>query len=230
VSVQVVTVFAPREPRAMEYLPLLRLLRDTARRFGHSFVVVTDAKLGPEFEQMRTALPASLMPAMIAGVVHRLRVGDYDKQPDFVFCDADCLIARSLDEAFTGDFDLGLTRRADRACPINNGAMYVDRRGYTRAARFFDSALATCKQHWGADQEAISAAANPVPDEDDVIGERFGCRVKFLSMLRYAIVPKSKLKEHRRSAPFVVHFKGKEPKAWMEDYARTFLLNTESTS
>lgn len=223
-QVHVVTVFAPRDPIAdvppwQDYLPLLKLQRDSARWFGHRHTVVTDANLGAEFDTLRTPLDADLMPAMITGVITRLESGG---SSHIVFLDCDCLVVRDLESAFDGDtFDVGLTHRANEKSPINNGAMYVNRSGIVAALPFFRHAWALCGTHWGGDQEAISQAAAPVPD-DDGFGVRHNCRIGFLNMKRYAGVPKAHLQPHKES--LVVHFKG-ETKKWMADYANAFLFS-----
>jgi hypothetical protein len=151
-------------------------------------------------------------------VIKRLEMGG---DSDIVFVDADCLINRELSSAFTG-FDLGLTRRADPISPINNGAMYVARHGIDRARDFFCKALTLCGGHWGADQEAISQAAAPVPDVECRV-ERDGMLIEFLSMRQYGAVPKVPGEKHK-NFPFVIHFKG-ATKDWAEAYARRFIFH-----
>lgn len=204
---------------------MLRLQRDSARWFGHRHTVITDANLGAEFDTLRTPLDADLMPAMISGVLARLRSGG--PASHIVFLDCDCLVLKNLEEAFEGDlFDIGLTYRANAVAPINNGAMYVNVSGIPAALGFFQHAWALCGTHWGADQEAISKAAAPVPQKDRMAVRR-GCRVGFLNMKRYAAVPKSHLSQHGAES-FVAHFKG-QTKRWMEDYATAFIFQGEAS-
>ncbi len=100
--------------------------------------------------------------------------------------------------------------------------MYVTCDGAAAALRFFSAAFYQCADHWGGDQEAISAMAAPVPT-DDRIELRAGARVAFVSMRMHAAVPKRKGYVHQCN-PYVVHFKG-ETKAWMKTYADRFVLN-----
>lgn len=229
-TVHVCSVFAPRDPIAethppwAEYIPMLRLQRDSARWFGHRHTVITDANLDSEFDTLRTPLDADLMPAMISGVLARLQSGG--PASHIVFLDCDCLVLKNLDEAFEGElFDVGLTHRANDVAPINNGAMYVNASGIPAASGFFRHAWALCGTHWGADQEAISKAAEPVPHKDCVAVRR-GCRIGFLDMKRYAAVPKRHLSQHGGES-FVAHFKG-QTKRWMEDYANAFIFQGEA--
>lgn len=222
-TVQVVTVYTPR-PRSeqwMDYLPLIRAQRASALRFGHRHLVVTDVDLGSEFETMRTQLPENLMQAMIAGVVARLAVPTVHNT---VFVDADCLVARELDSAFIDNYDIGLTHRFNPVSPINNGVMYVMANSFAKAHSFYKYALSICGTHWGGDQEAISDAASPVPEQDGY-GIRFGCNIKFMNMKRYAAVPKEHLSKHGAES-YVIHFKGKT-KEWMLDYANAYILAGE---
>lgn len=227
-TVHVCSVFAPRDPIVdgpsswQEYLPLLRLQRDSARWFGHRHSVVTDSDLGSEFDLFRTNLDDDLMRAMIAGVVARLHAGG---NSHIVFLDVDCLVARNLDSVFAENlWDVGLTHRENDVAPINNGVMYVRADAISSVLPFFKRAWALCGTHWGADQEAISKAAAPVPKDDCVI-PRNGLRIGFLNMKRYAAVPKNHLSKHGAET-FVVHFKGKT-KEWMADYANEFIFKGE---
>lgn len=223
IPVDVVTVWAPRpsDPHwRNDYVKLLALQRDTALRFGHKHVVVTDAELDG-FDTLFVPLGKELMPAMINGVIAYL-LAKHDGHSDIVFVDADCLVARDLSDAFAeDDFDIGLTHREDPIAPINNGAMYIHRDADLAALDFFESAQALCGIHWGADQEAISAAAAPVPNKD-CIEERNGVRFAFLSMRTHGVVPKVRGARHY-SDPYIVHFKG-ETKAWAQEYADRYIL------
>lgn len=212
----VVTPFAPRpdHPLWMDYLPLLRLLGASARRFGHRHRVVTDAEL-PGFETLRVALPAELMPAILAENVAYLETWD-DSHP-VVFADCDCLVMRDLGGAFDGSFDIGLTHRDNPADPINNGVIYLAAGARTAALAFFRRALAVCGTEWGADQWAVAAAAAPVPDEDGV-QVRNGVRYAFLPMVTHQAIP-SNPPHWQKGNPFVVHFKGRRDKALMTSYA-----------
>lgn len=229
-SVEVVTVWAPRmnhEKWRDDYLPLLDLQRATAHRFGHKHTIMTDDSHMMEWaDAVVTLLPMELMQAMIAGVVERLR---RPVDSHLLFVDVDVLIHRNLESAFEGvDFDLGLTNRAHPTAPINNGVMLVPEHGAAGALLFFEEALRICGTHWGADQEAISKAASPIPSHlDRVVIKRppYG-RIGYLSMKSYAAVPKVRAHRHDRN-PFCVHFKG-ETKAWAAEYAQLFILGGES--
>lgn len=217
--VVVVTVYAhrPKHPKFIDYMPFLRAQRDSALRLDHEHVVVTDTDLGGEFRQIRTPLQAELMPAMIEGVLVGLRA--CNGKSHVVLVDIDCLINKPLGKAFlSGVWDLGLTSRNSAVAPINNGAMYVNADGTAKAIVFFERALSLCGTHWGADQEAISEAAAPVPDSERV-EIRQGARIGFLSMKTHAAVPAKVMAAHDS---YVVHFKG-EKKSWMLAYAKRFL-------
>jgi hypothetical protein len=203
-TVEVVTVWAPRQHHDKwrnDYLTLLELQKRTAEHFGHSHTVVSDHIELYGFNVLHAPLSWELMPAMIDGVIARL---NFPAKPrtDLVFVDADVLVARDLAGAFSEDWDLGLTRRAHDRAEINNGAMYVRATAREKAAEFFDRALERCGTHWGADQEAISAEAGPVPTQSGKVEYRGTLRVGYLSMKTHNAVPKiAGVKHHNR--PFV---------------------------
>jgi hypothetical protein len=227
-SVEVCTVWAPRpnhEKWRDDYLDLLALQRKTALQFGHVHTVVTDGAALPGFDCLQVRdMPESLMKAMIDGVLARLNEPVHS---NLLFVDVDVLIGRSLDEAFPGTFDLGLTFRDHPTAPINNGAMYVSHEGARAAKRFFCRAMELCGDHWGGDQEAISQAAMPVPAVE-CTKERQGARVAFLSMKTHSVVPKAFGKPHT-GKPFSIHFKG-ETKPWAATYAERFILRGEKSA
>lgn len=226
-SVEVVTVWAPRPTHekwdSAQWYKLLELQRRTALRYGATHTVVTDDPLFDIQGAMQAELPKDLMPAMIAGVLARLTMAPI--HDDLLFVDVDVLIAREPDPAFNRTFDIGLTRRAnaDGIC-INNGAMYVDKDAGDKAVRFFTRALARCGKHWGADQEAISAVAAPVPEISGTVQLRGDTRIAFLSMKTHNAIPKTEGKPHL-AHPFVVHFKG-PTKSWARTYADKFIFVT----
>lgn len=216
-QLDVVTVFAPREGHWQKYLPLLELQEKSVAKFaGHRHVVVTDGV--PEaikhLNLFSTELPVNLMLMILAGQIAYLQQwsGDYP----VVMLDVDCLVARNLHEAFTGNFDIGLTRRVNAVSPINNGAMYIASGAREKALEFFNRAYQLCGLHWGGDQEAISHAAAPVPNVE-CIENRSGTRLAFFSMKTHNIIPEVEGAFHKRR-PFIVHFKGEKKKPWMKTY------------
>lgn len=221
--IEVCTVYAPRTFSVdflTQYRKLLKWQCRSLEMFNdHRHTVVTDdPSLEVPFNSraMLAELPRELMPAMIAGVIERLR---RPVTTPIVFVDVDVLIGADLHDAF-GGFDIGLTRRANEIAPINNGAMYVW--DAARALPIFEHALSICGTHWGGDQEAIGAAVAPVPDTECVLDRR-GARVAFLSMSKFNCIPKVRGFRHHNN-PFAIHFKGKAAKEWMQEYATNFLL------
>ncbi len=218
--IEVVTVFAGRDeyPQWRDFLPLLELQRRTAEKFGHRHVVVSDGPL-QGFDVLQVELPRSLMHLQLTGQVEYLK--QWSGEHHVVLVDADVLIARALEAAFDGSFDIGLTRRENPIAPINNGVMYVAAGARRAAIKFYSKALGLCREHWGGDQEAIGMAAAPVPDRYRT-ERRAGCRMAFLSMRTHNVTPRREGAVHQHS-PFAVHFKG-DRKGWMKTYAESFLL------
>lgn len=223
--VEVVTVFAPRpdHPKWMDYLPGMRLQKRTAEKFGCRQVVVTDAELDG-FDTIKVDLPKSLMKAILVGQIAYLE--QWDDSHCVMLIDADCLLARDPLSAFTnhGEYDLGLTWRADPRCMINNGAMYAMAGSKRRVLSFFRHALSMCGDHWGGDQESISMAAQPDPQDEWGKGERLGCVVQFLPMRHFNCTPGRDGAKVLDPPPYVVHFKGEHRKAWMATYAEKHIL------
>lgn len=228
-SVEVVAVWAPRvthEKWRDDYLDLLDLQRRTVRHFGHRHVIVTDdSRMVEDVDAIVAPLPEEVMPAMIAGVLARLL---FPVTADLVFVDVDALAHRPLDDIFAPyDFDLAFTNRVHDVAPINNGVMLVAAGALQGAQQFFLDALAVCGTHWGADQEAISKVAAPVPEpyERKVIERKRYGRIAFHSMKQYAAVPKRQGIPHKGN-PFFVHFKG-DTKPWAQEYAQRFIFGSE---
>lgn len=219
--VEVVTVWAPRpeHPKYLDYLTLLRIQRDSARRVGHRHLVVTDCDALEGYETLRADLSGSLMKAILEGQL--AWANQWDGEGHAVLLDIDCLVLVDLGLAFDRSFDIGLTSRKDRAAPVQNGAMYFAPGSQNAARRLFSQALERCGDHWGGDQEAISQVVAPVP-QPTTMARRLGVRVAFLSTDTHNYSPKvppEKIPARR----FVMHMKGEMRKPWVEPFARRFL-------
>lgn len=218
---EVVTVFAPRAdyPKWREFLPLLDLQRRTAEKFKHRHVVVSDTQLDG-MDTLKVDLPESLMHLLLTAQLEYLK--QWSNEHPVVIVDVDCLVARNLEGAFTGRFDMGFTSRDNPAAPINNGAMYFAAGSRKVAVKLFEKALTLCGAHWGGDQEALAQVLAPVMMPMRQIRPRLGARVEFFSMRTHNCVPRVEAQEHRPT-PFIVHFKG-DRKGWMKTYAERFIL------
>lgn len=220
---EVATVWAPRPNhekwRPDTYLKLLELQRLTCKRVGHRQVVVTDAVL-TGYDTLQAALPESLMHALIAGQIAYLE--QWNDQHPVVLLDMDCLVARDLNGAFRGDFDIGLTSREHPTQPIQNGAMYFAPGSRSAALRMLKKTLALTSDWWGSDQEALAAAVGHIPRVHRV-EQRFGVRLAFLPCENYNFsaktgVPKATPKR------LVYHFKGDTKHFAADTASRHFLL------
>lgn len=218
---EVATVWAPRPDHPKwrtDYLEMLELQRRTAERVGHRHVVVTDVEL-PGFNAIRASLPRSLMHAILEGQLAYLR--QWSNKHAVVLLDIDCVVCRSLDEAFDGTFDIGLTNRDNPAAPIQNGAMYFKSGAKPAALALFARALELCGEHWGGDQEAIAQAVAPVP-HGEAREMRFGVRLAFLSTGSHNHSPKCRQPVKLMAGRFIEHFKG-ETKSHAPGFARRLL-------
>lgn len=212
---EVVTVWAPRpkHPKWRKiYGRLLQLQRESCARVGHVHRVVTDVELSG-YDTLRTALPDSLMHAILAGQIAYLE--QWSNDHPVVLADIDCVVCRDLNDAFDGTWDIGLTSRDNALAPIQNGAMYFAAGARLPALEFLRRALALCEPHWGGDQEAIAQAVAPIPPVHR-IESRFGARLAFLSTDPYNLSPKSSTA--KMTDRFIFHFKG-DTKAFAEDWA-----------
>lgn len=221
--IEVVTVYAPRKnhEKYVDFRPLMLYQKQSVETYGHRHVVVSDMPAISKLNVLYRELPHSLMLAIIAGQIAYLE--QWSGEHAVLLADVDCLVARPLEAAFDGSFDLGLTNRDNPVAPINNGAMYVAPGCKDAVLKFFHKAQALCKKHWGGDQEAIALAAAPIP-KDHCVHVRDGLRVGFFSMQTHNCVPRCQGLRHKKN-PYVVHFKG-DRKGWMETYLRAFILKT----
>lgn len=225
--IEVVTFYSPRpghEKLIADFGRLMILQKKTAEKFGHRHVVISDRQF-KHLNVCQVSLPESLMKAILAGQVAYLE--QWSGEHPVVMVDADCLIARNLAEAFWLPFDLGLTNREHDSARINNGAMYIAPGNKPAVLRFFKGALASCQDHWGGDQEAISRMAEPIPLGHCIEARRYEgidapLRMGFFSMKTHNVVPTMPGVRHKKN-PYVVHFKG-DRKQWMELYASKFIL------
>lgn len=233
-TIDVVTFFTPRpgtKHSVVDYGKLLKWQKASAETFGHRHILISDhIYKGMNCWRPTVPLPQSLMKAILVGQIDYIEHG-WDGTTPTVLADIDCLIARSLDGAFDGQFDLGLTSRPHDSARINNGAMYL---GGNKAgvAAFFKQALEYCGDHWGGDQEAISRAAEPIPPGHGNMQteDHNGLRLRFLPMLNYAVSPDAEGIKHVNANPFIIHFKGLKCKPWMKTYAQKFILQGDHTA
>lgn len=216
---EVVTVWAPRpeHPKFGDYLKLLELQARTVKRAGHRHRVVSDVELR-RYDTLRVDLPHALMHALIAGQLAYMR--QWSGAHRVVLADIDCMIVGDLDRAFTGEWDVAVTRREHPTQPIQNGVMYFDanERAREAAVALLAQTLVLCGEKWGEDQEALALALAPVPPEN-TIAERYRARVAFLPTELHNHSHKfgrPRVKAER----FVEHFKGVPAKGFAAGYVR----------
>lgn len=221
--IEIVTVWAPRpnHPKFIDYMPLLDLQRRSVERVGHRHVVVCEKSFDGGYDCLEVGpLPESLMHAILAAQLKY--VEQWDDSHPMVLLDIDCMVMRALDYLFEEPFDILLTYRANPVSPIQNGAMYFNAGAKAAALKLFDRAYALCESHWGGDQEAISKAVAPVP-EQDINEERFGACIAFRSTKKYNWSPKLLKRDYKKNRN-IVHFKG-ESKAMAAQFAEYLFAN-----
>ena len=208
------------EPQPADYPALLRALDRTCARFGLAHTVITDAATVPALAGLDTwagTLPADardLMRGCVALWLQYLRQGA-PAASDVVLVGADCLVARDPRPVFDGSFDIALTTRGGGGpSTLNNGTVWCPAAGRAHQVALYERALAGCRTHWGADQEAIAQAAAPVPAGFGV-ALRHGARVAFLPVKSFNHAP---AKPDEPTDAVVLHFKGTR-KGWMLPWA-----------
>ncbi len=219
----VVSVFMDRDdhqPQTVDWRRMLALLDASARKFGCRHVALTDPATAaslPCDTYALEGLPHSLMPAIIRAQRAFLASAEFDA--DAILVGADCLVNRDPRLAFEEAADIIVTSRPGAGVSaINNGAVYCRLDARAHAVALYDRAIAACRDHWGGDQEAVTAAVAPVPAAH-TIEDRHGARIGFRSLTTHNHSP------DRLASPseaYIVHFKGGR-KRWMVEWARQHL-------
>lgn len=222
---EVVTFWAPRKSDSHwreGYLDLLALQGQTVKRVGHRHRVVTDAPGDVKgYDTVTVELPGNLMKALTTAQLLYVR-DHWSGEHPLVLVDVDCLVAKDLNRAFDGSFDIGLASRENGTQPIQNGAMYFAPGAKKHAARLFERTLDKCEDWWGSDQVALAVAVAPVPRVHGV-HVRHGARIAFLPCETYNFGPKTGIP---KNAPhrFILHFKGDQKKYAAKTAKLHFLL------
>lgn len=191
----------PAHEQFKDYTPYLEMLDASVKRLGHMHVVITDTI--SRFDSFRVSVPDNLMQATLKGQLEFLKQAEYP----VVLVGADCLVQKDPTPIFDQDADIlvtlrkPVTWRGQDMARVNNGAVYLWNR--KAAVALYEKAAAMCQEYWGADQQAISDALNPIPESFGVY-ERNGANVIFASDKIYNATPKT---THFCDA-YVIHFKG----------------------
>lgn len=209
----VVSFYAPRpgHPKAWDYLPMLRLLELSCRRFGHRHIVLSDADL-PGLDVFRCQLPHELMPATIEAQLQYLKAHD---EPT-LFTGADCVLGMDPAPVFERGFDIAMTTDHFPGFCLNTGAMFIKNCGL--AAAFWHQARAICGNAWGDDQLCLEQVFKATPDPTVYVLPE-GHVIECLPMMPYHYAPRSV--EHCDPA-HVVHFRGQR-KVFMAEYCARHL-------
>lgn len=186
-----------------------QMLVDSARRFGHSMVQLTDWDTEPleGVECVRLQREGT-------GLMHfRAKLYALLNEPG-AYVDTDMLIRRDLSPLMELDFDVALTKRSHdiidpngvnvgALMPYNGGFVVVKDRGFWPDVLDIMDAMDADSQRWYGDQVAIAQAAKS-RNVIDLPVKLYNCTVKRADM--------------DVSRPWVLHFKGRG-KEVMESYA-----------
>jgi len=212
--VKIVSFFSPiylknyPEAAAHDYPAMLAMLGASCRRLGLRHLVITDRGTPLEHECFRLDLPRSLMRAVVAGQLAYLQSAAFDE--DTVFIDADCLVQHSPARVFAEPFDLAVTARRwgprRNPSPINNGTIFCRAAARAQCVAFFTAASMACGKYWGADQDAMGKACQPMPKLPG-LHERSGASVRFLDVAGHNQAPRS-ADDPTTADAVVLHFRG----------------------
>jgi hypothetical protein len=219
-------VHRPKDyPDAVDYVPLLLALDRSCKRFGVLHVVLTDYSTARKcraagLDCWSTRLPRNLMRALTEAQAQWLE-RRHDRDTDTLFVGADCLVARDPRHGLPAEADLSLIYRpGHKRHRINNGFMYVPAASREKVARLFRRIADGCGEAMCDDMVAVERALAPMP-EGYGQHDRAGLRVNFLPMHLWNAGPK-RLDEPPGEA-FVLHFRGRQRKTIMADWAARWL-------
>lgn len=212
-------------PKAVDYIPLLTALDRSCRRLGFDHVVLTDHATQSEITgaglgAFASYLPRKLSNALTEAQARWLEYGAGDRATLFV--GADCLIARDFREhLLPADLSI-ILRPGHKRHRINNGFMFVPTASRAKVAPLFRKIADTTEPVFNLchDMVAVERALSPMPLEYG-LHERAGLTVNFLPMETWNGGPKTA--DDPAGNSFVLHFRGKQRKAVMVDWARKWL-------
>lgn len=211
--INVVSFYAPRpeHPRFCDYLPMLRLLEASCRRYGHRHIVLSDTALDG-FEVFRCDLPRELMPATIEAQLQYLKAHNTPT----LLTGADCVLGMDPEAVFERTFDIAMTTDHFPGFCLNTGAMFI--RDCPLAAAFWQQARSICGSSWGDDQLCLEQVFHAKPDPCAYVMPD-GQVIECLPMKGYHYAP-PRLGKHEDAV--VIHFRGRR-KAFMADYCAQHL-------
>lgn len=216
-------------PDAVEYVPLLKILERSCVRLGFDHIVLTDYETQNEIrsagllpfapECKRDDLPRNLMRALTEAQAQWLEQTPWPGH-DTLFVGADCVIRRDFRDALPlADLSI-ILRPGHKRHRINNGFMYVPAASLTKVAALFRKIADDCGSVMCDDMVAIERALSPMPDVC-CLTERAGLTVNFLPMGIWNGGPKTA--DDNGMASHVLHFRGKERKKVMLDWAERWM-------
>lgn len=212
----VVSFYAPRpdHPFFQDYIPYLRILDESCRKYGHKHIVITDASSLEDLNTFHADMPQDLMQAILAGQLAYLESGLASE--DTLLCGADCVLAQDPAAAFAVPFDIACTTHPFTDCILNTGAIFI--RGGANAAPIWRRALEGCGKTWGDDQLSLAAELNPTLEHG--LYDRAGLKVRFLPVDPWNLAPE--FPGDACEGAVMLHFRGPR-KAWMADHCAKVL-------
>jgi hypothetical protein len=219
-------------PTAPDYLALLRLVDQSAKRFGFDHLVLTDYETAPRIREAGLScfamdLPRSLMKATTEA--HACWIESPMSQGLHTVCiGADCLIRRDF-RADLPASDLSVAFMRDhKRWKINNGLVAIPPSSREKIAPLLRSIADDTSEEMFDDMLAFERALSPMPPDFGCYDRR-GLAVEFLPLPiwnRYMAVTKQTPKplEDAAEGANVLHFMGGHDngKALMFDWAKAY--------
>lgn len=217
----------------MDYVPFLRLQRESCRRFGLDHVVITDAGGAAEFGgelacHVVPGLPEDLMHLILQGLSHYLLTRDEVSGP-ILLCGADCIIGADPAPLFVdmsaGAVTAAFTTHPFLDCILNMGAQYIAANRARVAGVFYNEAcrrlagMPSGGTLWGDDQRAFASVWDPTLQHGDFRRRlvNYEVKVRFLPVHGFNDAPDHAGDPCSPPLPVVVHFRGPR-KQWMADW------------
>lgn len=207
-------------PDAVDYMPLLRALDRSCRRFGIEHLVLTDHAAQEAVGDAMLKTVATDLPRALSRATTEAQARYLESEPagDTVFVGADCLVCRDF-RPHLAPADLSIVLRPGKH-RINNGFMFVPAASRGRVAPLFRRIADSTGEAMCDDMVAVEKALAPMPAGYG-LQERHGLAVNFLPMGVWNAGPKTA--DDPAAEAHVLHFRGLARKAVMLDWARRWL-------
>lgn len=210
------------------YLELIRLAFASARNHDYETFLVGDVELGDTNIRFLRENEPLLMNWVLAAQLLYIESPFFTQ--DTVLFSPDALINKPLEPVFRQGFDVAVTDRVSKICPINNGVIFIKPENKKRIAAMWRKCLEICKsypqekQEWWGDQQSLYDFLQRGYDKE------IGVKVKTLPCHTYNASPsnRAEVEEGMLDDAFIIHLKGNR-KTLMGEYWKAIWSREYST-